>query len=88
MALRGGQILHVGNGVTVIDRLQVAGSGDLNIPTEKIYELGNYESVATVRDIPDISYNMESLDVSCEMEALLTDKPLATTDAFELTAVR
>lgn len=88
MALRGGQILHVGNGVTVIDRLQVAGSGDLNIPTEKIYELGNYESVATIRDVPDISFNMESLDVSCEMEALLTDKPLATTDAFELTAVR
>ena len=54
MALRGGQILHVGNGVTVIDRLQVAGSGDLNIPTEKIYELGNYESVATIRDGPDI----------------------------------
>jgi hypothetical protein len=47
MAIKGGQIIHAGNGVAVIDRIQTAGPGQLNIPTEKIYELGNYKSVAT-----------------------------------------
>src|SRR3954471_7644598 len=72
MAITGGQILHVGNDQVFIDRIQTAGRGTLNIPTEKIYELGNYESVATVRDVPDLQFSMESLDVSTEIEALLT----------------
>ena len=72
MAIKGGQILHVGNGVSVIDRIQTGGPGQLNIPTEKINELGNYKSVATVRDTPDLSFSLESYDVSTEVEAMIT----------------
>jgi hypothetical protein len=72
MAIKGGQIIHAGNGVAVIDRIQTAGPGQLNIPTEKIYELGNYNSVATVRDTPDLVFTSESFDVSLEFEALLS----------------
>jgi hypothetical protein len=72
MAIKGGQILHVGNGVSVIDRVQTGGPGQLNIPTEKINELGNYKSVATIRDTPDLTFSLESLDVSTEIEALIT----------------
>lgn len=70
MAIKGGQILHVGNGVAVIDRIQTGGPGQLNIPTEKINELGNYKSVATVRDTPDLSFTLESFDVSTEVEEM------------------
>lgn len=73
MAIKGGQILHVGNGVAVIDRIQTGGPGQLNIPTEKINELGNYKSVATVRDTPDLSFTLESFDVSTEVEELITN---------------
>lgn len=71
MAIKAGELIHVGNSV-LVDRIQTGGPGDLNIPTEKIYELGNYESVATVRDIPDLSFTLESLDASAEIEAMLT----------------
>lgn len=71
MAIKGGQIIHVGNGVTLIDRVQTGGPGQVNIPTTKIYELGNYKSVSTIRDTPDLSFTLESLDVSTEIEALL-----------------
>lgn len=75
MAIKAGQILHVGNDSVVIDRIQTAGPGNLNIPTEKIFELGNYKSVATIRDVPDLSFSLESLDVSTEIEALLLNNP-------------
>src|SRR4051812_44376091 len=73
MAIKAGQILHVANQF-VVDRLQTAGPGDLNIPTEKIYELGNRQSVAVVRDVPDLTFTMDALDVSTEIEAILTGK--------------
>lgn len=73
MAIKAGQILHVGNQF-LLDRLQTAGPGDLNIPTEKIYELGNRQSVAVVRDIPDLSFTADALDVSTEIEAMLVGK--------------
>lgn len=72
MAIKSGGIVHVGNGQTVIDRIQTGGPGQLNIPTERIYELGNYKSVAVVRDVPDLSFSLESFDVSTEIEAMLT----------------
>ncbi len=71
MAIKAGQIIHVGNDTVVIDRIQTAGPGNLNIPVEVIYELGNYKSVAQIRDIPDLSFSLESYDVSTEIEALL-----------------
>ncbi len=72
MAIKGGQIIHTGNGTFLIDRIQTAGPGQLNIPTEKIFELGNYKSVATIRDTPDITFSLESFDVSTEVENMLT----------------
>lgn len=70
MAIKAGVFLHDVNG-TVIDRIQTGGVSSLNIPQEKIYELGNYQTVANVFDIPDLSFDLESLDVSTEVEALL-----------------
>lgn len=77
MAIKAGQILHDVNGF-VVDRIQTGGVSNLNIPEEKVYELGNYETVATVIDIPELSFDMESLDVSTETEALLTGQDPAT----------
>ena len=73
MAIKAGQILHAANQF-LLDRLQTAGPGDLNIPTEKIYELGNRQSVAVVRDVPDLSFTVDALDVSTEFEAVLVGK--------------
>lgn len=81
MSIKAGQILHVAGVGTgfVIDRIQSGGASNLNIPEEKIYELGNYQTVATVRDIPDLSFDLESLDTSTEFEAMLTGQdPTAT----------
>lgn len=84
MAIRAGQFLHSSNGF-VIDRIQTGGPSSLNIPQEKIYELGNYQSVATVRDIPELSFEMESTDVSTEVEALLLGKtPSSITNGQQL----
>lgn len=71
MAIKAGQILHDINGY-VIDRIQSAGPGNLNIPQEKIYELGNYNTVATIYDIPDLSFDLESFDMTTEFECVLT----------------
>ena len=78
MAIKAGQILHDANGF-VVDRIQTGGAGNLNIPEERIYELGNYQTVATVRDTPDLSFDLESLDVSTEIEAILTGEDPTTT---------
>ena len=84
MAIKAGQILHDARGF-VIDRIQTGGVNNLNIPQEKIYELGNYQTVATVRDIPDLSFEVQSLDVSTEIEALaLHIDPTTVMDGDEL----
>jgi hypothetical protein len=70
MAIKAGAILTDVNGF-VVDRIQSGGPGNLNIPEEKIYELGNWNTVATIRDIPDLSFDLESFDVFSEFEALL-----------------
>ena len=70
MAIKAGAILHDANGY-VIDRIQSGGPGQLNIPQEKIYELGNWKSVATITDIPDLTFDLESFDVFSEFEAIL-----------------
>lgn len=70
MAIKSGAIIHDVHGF-VVDRIQTGGSSNLNIPEEKIKELGNWRSVATVRDSPDLSFDIESFDVSTEFEALL-----------------
>lgn len=83
MAIKAGTILHDANGY-VLDRIQSGGPGNVNIPEEKIYELGNWQTVATVRDIPELSFDLESFDMSCEMEAILTGQdPTSIVDGDE-----
>jgi hypothetical protein len=84
MAVRGGDVIHVANDTVLIDRLQTAGPGSVNIRREQIYELGNYRSVASIPDIPDLSFSMESFDVTCEMEAFLLDLDVADTHVYDL----
>lgn len=71
MAIKSGQILHTVDGF-ILDRIQTGGPGQVSVNEETIYELGNYETVGTVRDIPDLTFDMESFDVSTEVESLLT----------------
>lgn len=78
MAIKSGQFLHDANGF-VVDRIQSGGASSLNIPEEKIKELGNYKTVATVRDTPDLSFDVESYDMTTEIEAIICGKdPTAT----------
>jgi hypothetical protein len=89
MAIKAGQILHDAYGF-VVDRIQTGGATGLNIPEEKVYEVGNFQAVATVRDTPDLSFDLESFDVSTEIEALMTftDPTLAVDgDMFDLSTM-
>jgi hypothetical protein len=70
MAIKSGQFVMTNSGL-LIDRVQTGGVSNLGIPSERIYELGNYHTLTTLRDIPDLSFDVESYDVSCKMEALL-----------------
>lgn len=71
MSVKAGKFLTFGNGV-LVQRLQNVGPTSLNIPSEKISETGNELTVATVFDIPDLSFTMNTLDVTIDPEALLT----------------
>jgi hypothetical protein len=71
MAIRAGQILHAMNQF-IVDRIQTGGAGNLNIPQNRVYELGNYQSVGIVRDVPDLSFTLDVLDVGTQVEALVT----------------
>jgi hypothetical protein len=85
LAIKAGQILHAMNSF-VIDRIQTA-TANLNIPTERVFELGNYQSVAVIRDLPDLTFNLECLDVDTEVEAILTGSaaPLDDPDGTKYT---
>lgn len=80
MAVKGGDLIHVANQV-LLDRAQTAGPGQVNIPTERIYEVGNYQTVGTVLDIPDLSFPLESLDATAELEATLLGRVYASDSA-------
>lgn len=71
MSIKAGAILFDANGF-VLDRIQNGGPGQLNIPEEKIREVGNWNQVGTVYDIADLSFDLESYDVSPEFEFLIT----------------
>lgn len=77
MSIKAGAILFDANGF-VIDRIQSGGPASLNIPEEKVYEVGNWESVGTVYDTPDLSFDLESYDVSPEFELLLVGQDPTT----------
>lgn len=75
MAIKGGQILHVAGGPSttfVVDRIQTGGVTGININEDRLEELGNYEAIGTVRDIPDLTFEIQSTDVTTELESLLT----------------
>lgn len=84
MAIRAGQLLTL-LGDVVVDRLQNTGPSNVTVNQERIEETGNFESVGFVRDTPDITFDMESLDVSVEVEALLAGKdPGSISDGTEV----
>lgn len=86
MAIKGGDLIHVGNRV-LIDRVQTAGPGDVSINREKIYELGNYYSLASILDTPDMSFSLESYDVSAEFEAILLNKTFTVPGGTQTVAI-
>lgn len=69
MAVKAGQILFDAEGF-IIDRIQTGGVNNLNITTDKIQETGDFHTVGVVRDVPDLSFEVQSLDVSTDIEAL------------------
>jgi len=71
IAVKAGQILHDSYGF-IIDRIQTGGATSLNIPEEKVYEVGNFNAVGTTRDSPDLSFDLETFDATTEIESLLT----------------
>lgn len=90
MAIKSGELIHVGNQV-LVDRAQTAGPGNLNVPQEIIFEVGNYQSVGIVRDIPDLRFDLESFDTSAQIEALLTNNDfasMASGTAIDMSTVR
>lgn len=89
MAIKGGQILHVAGGPAatfVVDRIQTGGITGININEDRLEELGNYEAIGTVRDIPDLTFELESFDSTTELESLLTggDNTEAAGTSFNL----
>ena len=73
MAIKGGQILHTANGF-LIDRIQTGGVNSLNINEDRIEELGNYEAIGTTRDIPDLTFELETYDMSTSIENINTGR--------------
>jgi hypothetical protein len=61
--------LFTGDGF-IIDRLQTSNVNP-NIPLIPVYEIGNEQKLATIRDTPDLSFDVESYDVSPKFEAIL-----------------
>lgn len=80
MSIRAGSILHVG-GQNVLDRIQQAGLGNVNLPIETIREIGNEEVVDKIPQEPDFTFTIQSLNVSTELMAFLTGKSGAQASA-------
>ena len=87
MAIKGGQILHVSGGF-IIDRIQTGGVSGINVNEDRLEELGNYEAIGTLRDIPDLTFELESFDVTTELESILVggDNMEADATLFDLAA--
>lgn len=73
MTIKAGQLITTGDNV-LVQRLQTGGPNNINIPSTRINELGNYLAVAVSHDTPDLTFSMESFDMSCATEALLVKK--------------
>lgn len=70
MSVNAGQIVTV-SGRTVLQRVQSSGLGTVRIPVDTIREVGNEFVVDKVPTEPDFTFTLESLDVSCDIEAML-----------------
>lgn len=88
MSIRAADILHTGRGNQLISRLQNVGPGGLQIATETIRETGNFKSVAILRDSPDLSFSMNSYDVSTTLEQLLTDSATVPGGGIDMTFLK
>lgn len=88
MAIKAADVLHVGRGSYLLSRLQNVGPGGLQIPTETIKETGNYKSVAILRDVPDLSFTMNSFDVSTSIEQMLTDTASVGSGGMDMTFLK
>lgn len=88
MAIRFGQFLHIGSNDFLIERLQTVGPDALNIPTERIREVGNYQSVATIRDTPDLSFAINSYSATVELEEYLLGETLDADDGNDLKTIK
>lgn len=71
MSVLAGDILHV-SGNNIMDRVQSAGLGNVNLPTETIREIGNREVVDIVPQEPDFTFTLQSFNTSVELMAFLT----------------
>ena len=71
MSIRAGDILHVA-GQNVVDRIQQAGLGNVNLPVETIREVGNTQVVDKIPQEPDFNFSMQSFNVGTELMAFLT----------------
>jgi hypothetical protein len=86
LSIKAGQLLHDAYGF-IVDRILTGGANTLNIPEEKIHEVGNFNAVGVVRDSPDLSFDLETFDSTTEIEALLTfidPTTIASGDMFDL----
>lgn len=71
MSIKHGAVLHSANGF-LIHRAQRAGASNLGLNETQIKELGNWQTVATTRDVPDLSVDIESFDTTTRFEAIIT----------------
>lgn len=72
MAVKFGRVVTIGNGF-LVERAQNVGSPNLNIPIERIQETGNPNAVSVERDIPQLTFDVESLDATVDTEAMVVN---------------
>lgn len=72
MAVKFGRVVTIGNGF-LVERAQNVGSPNLQIPIERIQETGNPNAVSVERDIPQLSFDVESLDATIDTEAMIVN---------------
>jgi hypothetical protein len=87
MAIRFGSFIFRGDNDVLLERLQSGGPGNLNIPVEKINELGNYKAVAQLRDTPELQFQLQSFDPSSDLEVFLTGETM-TAAGIDLALMR
>lgn len=73
MTVKAGKMITTGQGY-LLSRLQQTGVNNVNKPKEKIYETGNEQSVATVYDIPQVGFELESFNMTARQEKILTGR--------------